>query len=992
MTDSIERLSSALADRYRIERELGQGGMATVYLARDLKHDRRVAIKVLRPELAATLGPERFLREITTTANLRHPHILPLHDSGAADTFLYYVMPYVEGETLRERLDREKQLPLDEVRRITGEVADALTYAHGRGVIHRDIKPENIMLEGAHAVVADFGLARALTTASAQSLTQTGMAVGTPAYMSPEQAMGEQDLDGRSDQYALGCVTYEMLVGQPPFMGPTAQSVVHQHLAAAPRLVTQLRAAVPAGAAAALQRALAKNPADRFPTPSDFATALRSDARPGARRIPRRAAFAAFAVLALVAAGLAWRALRGSPGAGLDQDVIAVMPFRVGGTDPAIAYLRESMLDLLQARLSGATGPRTVEPRTLLAAWRRAVGNESNDLSEDASRRLARGLGAGRVLLGSAVATPTELTLSGTLLGVGDGAVLARESVNGAPDSIAVLVNRLTAALLIREAGESAERSAGLASAPLDALQDYLAGRKASRRGDYFGALQLFGRAFARDSTFVDAASAMVSTNAFIGTVFVTTGFEVVPQVSRLRDRLSARDLGLFLAMPMVGPNYPRPSTSAEIIAHAERAANAAPDSPEHWLLLGQLLSLYGAAASQTDWPARAAEALDRAIALDSSFALAISYRIFVAIQAGDREATARYTRLFEPRVASGFADDFILWAAARSLGDSATALKWRNRTEGLSHTDIMQKLIRMSLHSADFALPLGDARWAVETLAREATTSREHGGAVLADLAVRFAEGRASPTDLRPGEVWGPGWATSLIQQGVIDPAFRGMAGAAVAAEAAGAYRLGGTGTTRWPPVQLCYGEVYRVTGGDTTGTADAVRQLRAFAATEHPPVPRDDWIHLDFRICPLLLDVLRERPPEGGRPWPHLEALDSLMRGGPSWFGGQVGTSPTPLANLTIARLREAQGNIPAALAAIRRREVDYFPAYLWSLPAFLRQEGRLAALAGDTAGAVRAYDQYLTLRTNPDPPSRPQRDSVIAERAALASSQRR
>src|SRR5689334_25189836 len=213
-------VAAALADRYRIERELGAGGMATVYLAEDLKHRRRVAIKVLRPELGAAVGAERFLREIETTANLRHPHILPLYDSGSAGGLLYYVMPLVEGESLRDRLAREKQLPIDDALRIAREVADALSYAHARGVIHRDIKPENILLEGGHAVVADFGIARAVSTAGADRLTETGMAIGTPMYMSPEQAAGDPDLDGRSDLYSLGCVLYEMLGVQAPFTGP----------------------------------------------------------------------------------------------------------------------------------------------------------------------------------------------------------------------------------------------------------------------------------------------------------------------------------------------------------------------------------------------------------------------------------------------------------------------------------------------------------------------------------------------------------------------------------------------------------------------------------------------------------------------------------------------------------------------------------------------------------------------------------------------------
>ena len=274
MTDPLSRLSAALADRYRIERELGQGGMATVYLAEDLKHHRKVAIKVLKPELAAVLGAERFVQEITTTANLQHPHILTLFDSGEADGFLYYVMPYIEGESLRDRLDREKQLPLEDALAIAREVADALSYAHAHGVVHRDIKPENILLADGHATVADFGIAKAVSEAGATRLTATGMSVGTPIYMSPEQAAGEADLDGRSDLYSLACVLYEMLAGQPPFTGPTAANVVHQHLTADARPVSQLRPAVPPAIADVLARALAKNPADRFSPAAQFAAAL----------------------------------------------------------------------------------------------------------------------------------------------------------------------------------------------------------------------------------------------------------------------------------------------------------------------------------------------------------------------------------------------------------------------------------------------------------------------------------------------------------------------------------------------------------------------------------------------------------------------------------------------------------------------------------------------------------------------------------------------
>jgi serine/threonine-protein kinase len=219
--DEFDRLKSALSDRYVIERELGAGGMATVYLARDPKHSREVAIKVLRPELAAGLGVERFVREIEIAAQLTHPHILPLHDSGEADGFLYYVMPYVEGESLRHRINREGQLPIDDALQITREVAAALSYAHSQDVVHRDIKPENVLLSAGEAVVADFGIARAVSAAGGEHLTETGISIGTPAYMSPEQASGEDRIDGRTDIYALGCMLYEMLSGDAPYMAST---------------------------------------------------------------------------------------------------------------------------------------------------------------------------------------------------------------------------------------------------------------------------------------------------------------------------------------------------------------------------------------------------------------------------------------------------------------------------------------------------------------------------------------------------------------------------------------------------------------------------------------------------------------------------------------------------------------------------------------------------------------------------------------------------
>ena len=278
MTTPPDRLTAALADRYAIQGELGQGGMATVYLAQDIKHDRKVAVKVLRPDLAAVLGAERFLQEIKVTANLQHPHILPLHDSGEADSFLYYVMPYVEGESLRETLVREKQLSVDQTIAITKAVASALDYAHRHEVIHRDIKPENILLQDGQPLVADFGIALAISAAGGTRLTETGLSLGTPHYMSPEQATADRELDARSDIYSLASVTYEMLAGQPPHTAASAQAVVAKILAEEPQPVTVHRKSVPPHVEATIHKALSKLPADRFHDAAKFAEALTSPA------------------------------------------------------------------------------------------------------------------------------------------------------------------------------------------------------------------------------------------------------------------------------------------------------------------------------------------------------------------------------------------------------------------------------------------------------------------------------------------------------------------------------------------------------------------------------------------------------------------------------------------------------------------------------------------------------------------------------------------
>ena len=333
---SEERLRTALADRYRIERELGRGGMATVYLAQDVKHDRRVALKLLKPELAAVVGAERFLAEIRTTANLGHPNILPLFDSGEADGFLYYVMPYVEGETLRDRLDREKQLPVPEAVRIAREVAEALDHAHRQGVVHRDVKPANVLLQDGRPVVADFGIALAVSEAGAGRLTETGLSVGTPHYMSPEQASGDREVDPRSDVYSLGCVLYEMLTGEPPWGGGSAQAVLARILTAELERPTDSRGTIPPHVESVVFRAMERVPADRFSTAAGFAEALRNpdfrhgpaakDAGPSSARGWRTTAVAAGVAAILLGGALAWSLARRAPPPPTTRAIFATPP------------------------------------------------------------------------------------------------------------------------------------------------------------------------------------------------------------------------------------------------------------------------------------------------------------------------------------------------------------------------------------------------------------------------------------------------------------------------------------------------------------------------------------------------------------------------------------------------------------------------------------------------------------------------------------------
>jgi serine/threonine-protein kinase len=516
-------LADALRDRYVLERELGRGGMATVYLARDLKHDRLVALKVLRPELATTLGPERFQREIKLAARLQHPHILSVHDSGAAAGQLWFTMPYVEGESLRTRLSREGQLPIEAALRITREAAEALQYAHEHGVIHRDIKPENLLLTtDGNTFVADFGIARALGGVGGEErLTETGLSLGTPHYMSPEQASAERALDARTDTYSLGCVLYEMLAGEPPFTGPTAQAILAKRFSDPVPSLRRVRPSVPEAVDLALQRALALVPADRFTTSAEFGRALQpsvttpADASAALRVGVRRPTWvpvviAACVVAAVLGAGLLLARRGSSASNGIDKAratglrSLAVLPFTSPDRDSANAYFGSGMAEELTTAFARVPGLRV--------ASRGSASRFQDAGTTDAE--IARQLGVQTILEGTVRRSGERIRVTARLVNPKDGTVLWADQYDRRLAQVFDVQDDMAQAIVTAlrptfvDTAQLAAARAVRGTGDLGAYDLYLKGRYYwARRGasGLRAAIGFFERALARDSTFARA-------------------------------------------------------------------------------------------------------------------------------------------------------------------------------------------------------------------------------------------------------------------------------------------------------------------------------------------------------------------------------------------------------------------------------------------------------------------------------------------------------
>ncbi len=656
MTEGIPtQLADALGDRYAIERELGRGGMATVYLAHDVHHDRPLALKVLRPELAAVLGPERFLLEIRTTARLQHPHILPVHDSGEAAGVLWYTMPYVEGESLRDRLRQEIQLPLEDAIAITREVGLALDYAHRHGVVHRDIKPENILLSDGQALVADFGVAHALEQGSEGRLTETGLALGTPAYMAPEQASGGP-VDARSDIYALGCVLYEMLAGEPPFTGPTPQALIAKRFTDPVPSIRRVREGVTEEIEKLLARALSKAPADRYRTAAELVRALETKVSaaaftpPMAQRDPeaarRRVSPVGLGLATLLGVGLAASALlvrsREAPPT-LDADLLAVAPFDV--LDPKLALWHEGLADLLARNLDGAGPLRTVSPTVVVRRWQGRADRVS-------AAALATNTGAGLAIYGTLVGTgPDSVRLTANVLAVGRNEVVGEAEVRGSVSRMDLLADSLTVRVL-RELGRTrpiaASRSSGIGSRSLPALRSFLHGEQFFRRAQWDSAETSYERAVTLDSAFALAFWKLGATRAWKSSMEDSLAKAYTQRAAALNHGLPPRESLLVVCDSLfrsLGGGWLPDSAGRQnlwrLFSTTERVTTLYPTDPEAWMALGEARYHFGHGMGVSE--EMRFQPFDRAVMLDSSYAPAYIHLVEMALRLGDQPAAKRY-------------------------------------------------------------------------------------------------------------------------------------------------------------------------------------------------------------------------------------------------------------------------------------------------------------------------------------------------------------
>ncbi len=962
-------LKDALADHYTLQRELGRGGMAVVYLATDVKHDRQVAVKVLLPDLAATLGHERFLREIKIAAKLTHPHILPLYDSGAAAGQLYYVMPYIEGESLRDRLDREGPLGVDDTRQILREVGSALSYAHGHNIVHRDIKPDNIMLSGGHAVVADFGIATAVSEAGGEKLTQTGLSVGTPHYMSPEQGAGESNLDARSDEYALACVAYELLAGQPPFTAPNTMAVIRRHtLDAVPSLRT-LRAGVSEDLEAVINRALEKSPADRYPTVEQFVQAVSGEqgavtaaraAKAAPLRVPRRLAWIAAAVAIVVAAVFVGRRIDfGTLFSPEQEQLVAVLDFEGLGLD-TLDYLTQAIPEFLALALTGETGgPRAIDRRVVIRAWNNVQGMTADP--QERYRRVVEELGATHLLTGTVIRQPTGVLVQAELRRGRE--IVTEASVVATEESAIVAAEAVGVQLLAASAGEF-ERLPGLVSSSTAAVRDWLNGTQTFRRGQYDSAAAMFSQAVDADTTFALAAWGMMGS-----AMWLEQPGRYYRRGRRLawlhRDRLPPADSVFFVAESYRN-GYPEAIGERASLELYRLAVQQYPDRWESWIRYGDYLWHEGGAYVD-DGRALAVQAFRRAIALDS---LAhnepwehLAEHAFIT---NDLEAFQKLPPQFQ--------DPALRLALDLAMGTDLDSTTWQALEE--DYFPPIYALIGLQA--------MGAAMEGAERLAEILARRAGDGDGNSAQLAGFFALNRGQPgraTELlRVAESGGNQEPEMWIQAGIywdaepdevmrvrdsLEVATRQISAEAVASPDRDAV------TKLHQRCWLAVSDLGGAGGVDLEETAALARQAESMADNMRSA----RWPGLCARFLEALAAVHAGDPSAGAR----VAAADSA-------FGLGVRPRYRVAWATLLADLYDRVGEPERSLAILRRVWMNGGEEYVQFLAPRLLRRARLAAELGYRDEAIQSYQHYLTLRSDPEPVLADQVEAVRMELAEL------
>jgi tetratricopeptide (TPR) repeat protein len=951
VADPPAALLKALHGRYTLEREVGRGGMATVYLARDLKHARLVALKALRPEVAAAVGTERFLREIEIAARLQHPHILALLDSGRVEGGLYYTMPYVAGESLRARLDREPQLGIEEALRIAGEVAEALAYAHNQGVIHRDIKPGNILLEsgeaGARVLVADFGIAQALTVAGGERLTATGVAIGTPAYMSPEQAAGSARLDGRSDLYSLGCLLFEMLVGEPPFTGPTVQAVLARHAAAPiPRLRT-VRPTASEAVERVVTTALAKVPADRFPTASQFIAALSGASKPPAsQRQPhargRNIALVASAA-ALGLAGVLWRLFVVAAPERLDPERLVVYPLIISGGGERDASLAENVTDALREALNSTGYVKGIDGWYLLDERQR---HNLRELSPERAGALARRQHAGscvggRLLIGDSVRVFLEFH------DLAADSSLSRKLVFGPGVGAWSMGERAASEILpLLIPGGRWEDLTYLGNPSPAATTSFLQGERAYRRGRFTEAFEHYRNAVQADSTFALAGLKGAQAASWDGNV--TKAKEELLRVAGTGDT-------------KLPPRYARLARgfrsyldfrADSAVREFRLALQLDPESAEAWAGLGEVYMHLLPRDSPLDSLAEAAFA--EAHRLDPNFAAVFYHLLEIALRKGDARSAGRLMEQFrnaQPDSVPLQSADLML----RCVKNGPDAVHWRDATLRSPRVvlEAGRALTVAGLHQPDCAKAAWRAILAYDTTSPPSQINFRW-GALFGLQSVLLAQGRYREAErlLEQDTVFNPTLRDELYILDAVAGADTGIDSRAAATanrllKASGSASKDTSSTDLW---YLGIWQAHRGRAAEARATGDTLAARAARSGDREESL--------------LARSVLARAALTGGDSAGATKLLQELVpttgRGALTWnpwesLGGE---------RLLLAELRLARGEFAEAMRVARNFDAPAPVPYVLYLPASLRLRLRAARSLGDEGEARRVRARLVAL----------------------------